>query len=74
MMKQATAVFAASNGSDCIQLLINRHVNQMVTMEDMKQLRWHQGFICDGARRYGVPAPFFQSKEKKLFVMCIINE
>ena len=33
-----------------------------------------QGFFCDGRRRYGVPAPFFQSEEKKLFVMYIINE
>jgi len=33
-----------------------------------------QGFFCDGTRRYGVPAPFFQSKEKKLFVMYILNK
>src|SRR6218665_407994 len=28
-----------------------------------------QGLFCDGTRRYGVPAPFFSSKEKTLFVM-----
>jgi len=32
------------------------------------------GLFCDGTRRYGVPAPFFPSKEKKLFVMYIISE
>jgi len=32
------------------------------------------GLFCDGTRRYGVPAPFFQSKEKTVFVMYIINE
>ena len=30
--------------------------------------------FCDGTRWYGVPAPFFQSKEQKLFVMYIFNE
>ena len=24
------------------------------------------GLFCDGTRRYGVPAPFFQSKEKNI--------
>ena len=33
-----------------------------------------QGYFCDGTRRYGVQAPFFQSKETFLFVMYIINE
>ena len=32
------------------------------------------GLFCDGTPRYGVPAPFFPSKEKQLFVMYIINE
>src|SRR6218665_1021856 len=32
------------------------------------------GFFYYGTRRYGVPAPFFQSKEKKLFVMYIIDK
>jgi len=32
------------------------------------------GLYCDGTRRYGVPAPFFPSKETKLFVMYITNE
>jgi len=35
---------------------------------------YYQGFFCDGTRRYGVPAPFFQNKEKKIFVMYIITE
>ena len=34
----------------------------------------HTGLFCDGTRRYGVPAPFSQSKEQKLFVMYIITE
>jgi len=34
----------------------------------------YPGLFCDGTRRYGVPAPFFQSEENKLFVMYIINE
>ena len=34
----------------------------------------NQGFFCDGTRRYGIPAPFFQSKGNKLFVMYIINK
>src|SRR6218665_523760 len=33
-----------------------------------------QGFFCDGTHRYGVPAPFFPSKGKTLFVLYIINE
>ena len=30
--------------------------------------------FCDGTRRYGVPAPFFQVKKTQLFVMYIVNE
>jgi len=26
-----------------------------------------QGLFCDGTRRYGVPAPIFQSKEQIFF-------
>jgi len=33
-----------------------------------------QGFFCDGTRRYGVLALFFQSKEKRYFVMYIIKK
>ena len=32
------------------------------------------GLFCDGTRRYGVPAPFFQVNKKQLFVMYIVNE
>ena len=32
------------------------------------------GLFCDGTRRYGVPAPFFQVKTKQLFAMYIVNE
>jgi len=38
------------------------------------QVTKKQSFFCDGTRRYGVPAPFFPSKEKQLFVMYIVNE
>jgi len=34
----------------------------------------YTGLFCDGMRRYGVPAPFFQVKKRKLFEMYIINE
>ena len=29
-------------------------------------LLYYQGLFCDGTRRYGVPAPFFPSKEKTI--------
>src|SRR6218665_3442029 len=41
---------------------------------DVFNICLNPGLFCDGTRWYGVPVPFFQSKEKKLFVMYIINE
>ena len=38
------------------------------------ELEIKPGLFCDGTRRYGVPAPFFQVKKKQLFVMYIVNE
>jgi len=44
-------------------------LHKAIKLDELKQ-----GIFCDGTRRYGVPAPFFQLKKKQLFVMYIVNE